>query len=208
MTFTKKNIAFIAIYVLSFLTINAQEVTPKTTSLNEGSIEDQFNYISRISGNYKDGIKRYEVINLAYFNKLKSNILDSINTLENQIKTANTTINEQKQANLSLQKELDNTKIALEKTNSEKDKISLFGIMLNKTFYNLLLWSIIGLLFVLLFFFIFKFKSSNTVTKQAKKSLEDLEVEFEDHRRVALEREQKVRRQLQDEINKHKTNNL
>lgn len=208
MTLTQKNIAFIAIYILSFLTINAQEVTPKTKSLNEGSIEDQFNYISKISGNYKDGLKRYEVVNAVNLETLKSNILDSINNLEAQIKEAKTTINKQKEANLSLQKELSETKTVLEKTNTEKDKISLFGIMLNKTFYNLLLWSIIGLLFVLLFVFIFKFKSSNTVTRQAKKSLEDLEIEFEEHRRVALEREQKVRRQLQDEINKHKTNNL
>ena len=45
-----------------------------------------------------------------------------------------------------------------------------------------------------------------SVTKAAKKSLEDTELEFEEHRRVALEREQKVRRQLQDEINKQKGN--
>jgi len=32
-----------------------------------------------------------------------------------------------------------------------------------------------------------------------------LELEFEEHRRNALEREQKVRRQLQDEINKQKS---
>jgi hypothetical protein len=42
------------------------------------------------------------------------------------------------------------------------------------------------------------------VTKEAKRKLEDIETEFEDHRRIALEREQKVRRQLQDEINKNK----
>ena len=34
--------------------------------------------------------------------------------------------------------------------------------------------------------------------------LEEIEEEFDDHRRTALEREQKVRRQLQDEINKQK----
>lgn len=68
------------------------------------------------------------------------------------------------------------------------------------------MWSIIGGLFVLLLFFIYKFKNSNAVTKQAKKSLEETEEEFEEHRKIALEREQKVRRQLQDEINKQKNN--
>ena len=82
--------------------------------------------------------------------------------------------------------------------------MSLAGMQLSKTSYNIVMWSIIAGLFVLLLIFIFKFKNSNSVTRTAKNSLADLEQEFEEHRRVALEREQKVRRQLQDEINKQK----
>jgi len=62
----------------------------------------------------------------------------------------------------------------------------------------------VAALLVFLIVFIYKFKNSNAITKAARKSLEETELEFEEHRRVALEREQKVRRQLQDEINKHK----
>ena len=82
--------------------------------------------------------------------------------------------------------------------------MSLFGLQMSKTGYNLLMWSIIGALLILLVFFIYKFNNSNIVTKQAKLSLSEMEEEFEEHRKVALEREQKVRRQLQDEINKQK----
>ncbi|MDX1316484.1 MAG: tRNA (guanine-N1)-methyltransferase, partial [Xanthomarina gelatinilytica] len=49
-----------------------------------------------------------------------------------------------------------------------------------------------------------KYKNSHVITKEAKKALEEIEVEFEEHRKTALEREQKVRRQLQDELNKQK----
>ncbi|MCB0431897.1 MAG: tRNA (guanine-N1)-methyltransferase, partial [Mangrovimonas sp.] len=69
------------------------------------------------------------------------------------------------------------------------------------------LWGIIGILLALLGFFIYKFKNSNTITKESKKALADIELEFEEHRKVALEREQKVRRQLQDELNKQKKEN-
>ena len=79
-------------------------------------------------------------------------------------------------------------------------------MQLSKGLYNIMLWSIIGVLLLLVFTFIYKFKTSNSITKAAKKSLEETEQEFEEHRRVALEREQKVRRQLQDEINKQKGN--
>ena len=52
--------------------------------------------------------------------------------------------------------------------------------------------------------FISKFKQSNSITIQTKETLKEVEEEFENHRKTALEREQKVRRQLQDELNKQK----
>jgi hypothetical protein len=82
--------------------------------------------------------------------------------------------------------------------------MSLFGLQMSKTGYNMLMWSVIGALLALLILFIYKFNNSNVVTKEAKLALSEMEEEFEEHRKVALEREQKVRRQLQDEINKQK----
>ena len=67
-----------------------------------------------------------------------------------------------------------------------------------------MLWTIITGLLLLLLFFIYKFRQSNILTQEAKSGLSDLEMEYEDHRRRALEREQKISRQLQDELNKHK----
>ncbi len=62
---------------------------------------------------------------------------------------------------------------------------------------------IFGLL-VFLILFVYKFKNSNALTQSAKAALADVEEEFEQHRRRALEREQKISRKLQDEINKKK----
>ncbi|MGB5377401.1 MAG: tRNA (guanine-N1)-methyltransferase, partial [Muriicola sp.] len=59
-------------------------------------------------------------------------------------------------------------------------------------------------LFMLLLLFVFKFRQSNVLTQEAKSNLADLESEYEDHRRRALEREQRISRQLQDEINKYR----
>ena len=82
--------------------------------------------------------------------------------------------------------------------------MALFGMQMSKTNYNVLMWSIIGGLLALLVFFIYKFKNSNDITREANKNLAEIEEEFDEHRRTALEREQKVRRQLQDELNKQK----
>ena len=56
---------------------------------------------------------------------------------------------------------------------------------------------------VFLLIFIYMFKNSNAVTKATKSALVEMEDEFTAHRRIALDREQKVKRELQDLINKH-----
>ena len=50
---------------------------------------------------------------------------------------------------------------------------------MTKTGYNSLLWTIIFSLVALLLFFIFRFRSSNSITIQARDLLSDTEKEFE-----------------------------
>lgn len=66
------------------------------------------------------------------------------------------------------------------------------------------MWGIVIVLALLLGVFIYKFRNSNSITSESRKALEILEAEYEEHRRNSIEREQKVRRQLQDEINKNR----
>ena len=61
-------------------------------------------------------------------------------------------------------------------------------------------------LFVLVTYNYYRYKKAHVYTKAAQEKQSNLEEEFETFRQKALEREQKVRRQLQDEINKNKGN--
>ena len=51
--------------------------------------------------------------------------------------------------------------------------------------------------------FLFQLKGSKSIASDAKNALEKLEDDYEEYKRKALEKEQKLGRQLQDEINKH-----
>lgn len=174
-------------------------------SLNSGTIDSQFEYVFRKSGNFKGtNGQKYEAVKQAWLLKLKANVLDSLKNTYQELENSEGTVSTQAQKIDDLNAELANTKTELDNTIAEKDSMRLFGMQMSKPNYSLILWSIIGLLTVLLLFFIYKFRNSNAITKQAKRSLAETEEEFEEHRRIALEREQKVRRQLQDEINKQK----
>ena len=75
---------------------------------------------------------------------------------------------------------------------------------MSKTGYNTLLWSIIGILAAATALFIGKFQRSNVITVDANKAKSEIDEEFESYRQRSIEREQKLRRELQDEINKQK----
>nr|WP_321236633.1 tRNA (guanine-N1)-methyltransferase [uncultured Psychroserpens sp.] len=201
-----KTLLLATIAVFTFSTASAQTVAEdEKLSLNSGTIDNQFEYVFRKSGNFK-GTKgqKYEAVKQAWLLKLKANVLDSLKTTYLELDKTQAVVTTQAKTIDDLNTELANTKTELSNTISEKDSMELFGMQTSKPNYSMILWSIVGVLSALLLFFIYKYRNSNAVTKLAKKSLAETEEEFEEHRRVALEREQKVRRQLQDEINKQK----
>lgn len=183
----------------------AQDVeNEEKLSLDEGPISSQFDYVSKKSGNYRaDGV-RYEVVKESNLYKLRKNVLDSIAGLNKKISELKNTISEHETTITSLNKKLDETTTNLTAVTEEKDSMSFLGILVSKATYNFILWTIIAGLFLLLGIFIYKFRNSNILTQEAKQNLSELEKEYEDHRRRALEREQKISRQLQDELNKQK----
>ncbi len=203
---TIKLLAFLTLSISNISIINAQIST--TQSINEGSIENQFNYVLRKSGNFRGtNGQMYEAVSRRMLLDLQLHTSDSLKTLQAKLDTSKSTLNQQLSEISSLKANLINTQLDLDQTTLEKNNMSLLGVSMSKTSYNILMWSLITALLTLLIIFIVRFKNSNAVTKAAKKSLLEIEDEFEEHRRTALEREQKVRRQLQDELNKQKGGN-
>lgn len=170
----------------------------------DSSLKGQFEELERKSGNYRANGIQYEVIKLSDLYKVKNNIFDSISTSTKTIKDLSATITSNEAEIENLNTKLRETTEKLNSVTEEKDSISFFGILIGKGTYNFILWSIIFGLLLLLLFFIYRFRNSNFLTQQAKSALADLEEEYETHRRKALEREQKISRQLQDELNKQK----
>ena len=189
-------------FILSiFLTLSVNICFSQETTIEEDkSINGQFDKIYRTSTSYQT----YKVISKDKFQELKENILDSIKQANSKIVEKERLLKIEKENSKNLQVELTKTKEELKAALEKENSISLFGLSLSKITYNLILWVIIILLASGLGIFIFKFSRSNVLTKKAKENLEDVEHEFETHRKKSLEREQKLRRQLQDEINKQR----
>ncbi len=188
-------ILFLAISLSNF----SQESEPEPQVIEEDtSLEGQFDKIYRISTTYQV----YKVIGKDKYLELKKNVLDSLKDAKSLISEKESLLKAERDNIKGTKDLLLKTQSELEASKKNENSISLFGTELSKTTYNLSLWSIIIVSLLALSYFIFKFSQSNVLTKEAQNNLLDVEQEFEEHRKKSLEREQKLRRQLQDEVNK------
>lgn len=187
-------LSLLLVFCVFQLPILAQDTTTVQNSLNSGTISSQFDYIYRVS----NGFQEYEVVKKTNLEKLKSNVTDSIKVLKNEI------------ANLMLQQSsvadsLANFSKILEQANQEKeaailekDSFMFLGVLVEKNLYSTIMWLIvIGLAVAMVFFSVQYFKSFGKV-KKAQKDLEEVQEEFDQHRKNALERERKLKRELID----------
>lgn len=169
-------------------------------SLDGGTLESQFDYLYRKSSSYQE----YKVVKKTSYQKIKGNVLDSLSSIKKELGDTKKIVDVQASEITNLKNDLKITNDNLSAVTKEKDNIKFLGMPMTKSAYNSLLWAIIFSLVALLLFFIFKYRSSNSITTQAQDLLADTEKEFEAYKAKALEREQKVRRELQDELNKQK----
>lgn len=184
----------ILIILLSFLfSITSIAQTSSQEKKFTGSIEEQFDVLLNNSFPY-DNFKNIRG-NLPNF---KNNTLDSLKNLQTKIKEQQITINNQNESIDSLNNDLKRADTQIAKG----DSISFLGMPFEKGTYNILVWSIIVALTLALLFFIQRYKSNFQMAKQSKIDVEEIQEEFDQHRKKAMEREQKLKRDLQDELNK------
>ena len=164
------------------------------------SIKVKFNLIYNTSSSYKE----FKVIRKSRFVNLRDQVSDSVKLLNNELNLKEEKIN-------TLEQDLNNINKVLLKNIAEKkaairlqNSILFFGMALDKSSYKIMVWMTFILLIVLLCYFIFKYKNSYLIILAAKEDLLEAENELVKFKKKSIESDQKLRRQLQDEINKQK----
>ncbi len=192
---------FLFFYLLSGMEQAAAQDSTTETILKEGTIEEQFNYISEKSRVYND----HKVIKLNTYRKLKQNVFDTLK-IKNEEAVASQLLLAEKNAEIdSLTSSLSVSMNNLETAIKERNSIPFLGIKMGKSLYNSIMWAIVILLLASLILFILLYKRSNVITVRALNDLEETRDEFEKHRKKALERQEEVVRKYHAELNKVKS---
>ena len=184
-----------------------QSRTRSTTEVSQeekqypATIEGQFDELVDKSGNWE----KFKLVKKESIYTFKKSLLDSLSGQKTLLREKLDTISAQSSRIKELNLNIQNLQSELDKEKNRNDSIDFLGITIEKGVYSIIVWGVIVILAILLVVFISRFTSSNSITRGALKDLEDLQNEYEEYRTKAIEREQKVRRQLQDEINKHRS---
>lgn len=192
---------FSILFILIFVFGNAQTASKDSlpASIN-GNLTQQFDYVFQKSNSFQE----YKVIKKEYFALLKKNSNDSVNRFKKEVEQLKLQFSAYDENLQSLKDTLATTKSTLEEMKNAQNSMNFLGISVAKSSYSMIMWGIVLLLLFLTLIILFRYKSAKTISNESLRSFEKLEEDFEDFKRKSLEKEQKLGRQLQDEINKHK----
>ena len=161
-------------------------------------VEEDFTNLIEKSNDYQG----YKVIDYNELITLKNKTGQYFSTLNEDIIAQKNTIDQQQDQINQLEKDLEATKLDLERVNADKDAITFLGMPFSKGGYMAFMWGIVAILVLALLFFIFRYKQSHAHTVEARNKLQSTEKEFDVFREKSLEKEQRLGRLLQDERNK------
>ncbi|WP_288369620.1 hypothetical protein [uncultured Algoriphagus sp.] len=188
-----KHLVFLA---LTVTLLSGQLLAQETNenALQSGTIDEQFDYIYGASNNYQE----YKVVRRSFLDRLKSNMLDSIQTMRGEVLELKKDVQTRQDSIRSIQNLLAQTESEKQEAIAAKDNFNFLGLGIQKGVYSTFMWVLVGALAAALALFSFKYFRSFSKIKKAEKDLAELQEEFEQHRKNTLERERKLKRELID----------
>ena len=210
----------IALGALVAITANAQETittesVQQTVQTTQNNIAQTATPIEEAKPTTLEGVfqqlidksgawQNYKMLDKGKLTSFQRSMADSINGVRSQLVAERQKVKENEATIKELNDKITEIQATLDQTKDQKDSVNFFGLLISKSLYNTIMWGIVLALASLLMLYIYKFSNGNVVTKKSINDLNELQEEYENYRKAAIEREQKVRRQLQDEINKHR----
>jgi hypothetical protein len=202
--------------LLMVLTVASQAVQAQGATKEENksaaALTGQFNDLKSKSNSYMEGSREYKVVNVALLNSFWQSVQATIKEVEQkQVKDLNATREDLETAQARIgeqEKEIEALKLdnaqkeaAVQQSEDAVNNLHVLGIPIHKQIYVIINTAIIALLLIMLGVIYTQYKSSKKVTDQKKKEFDDIDREFTDFKKNAREREIKIKRELQTEMN-------
>jgi cell division protein FtsL len=162
------------------------------------TLEYQFKQLKKKSNNYQ----QYKVVEKTRLDGYWLSVEDTLQDNRAEISALKSEVSGLKRNVNTLETSLAERDSSLSNQAYMIDHMSFLGMDMTKGGYITFSWVIIFILVLAVLILYFRFTSANKTTKSTKKDFSQLQEEFEDHKRRTRDRETKLKRDLQTEINR------
>lgn len=162
------------------------------------TLDEQFNEMKSNAYTYKE----YKNVKEVTLNEFWNVVRDSLDTKEKKIVSAQSTINAQEEKINELNSTIGEQKSTIDEKEFDTEHINVLGIDMGKESYKMFNTIAIVFLLVLAGLLFYQYNHSKKFATAKKKDYEKLSGDFEEYKRNALEKQMKLRRELQTERNK------
>ena len=176
----------ITVVIVTAMKVTGQAVMPD--ELIKNPLKEQLKYLEGRTIIYEN----YRAIREDMFQKLKSNVNDSLSAADKKIAGLKKTASELNISLDSLRANLQLTKTSLEEMTRTKNSLKVIGLIVNKDTYNGIMWTILGGLVALLLLGFLVFQRNLSTTSNTKKEFQELKNEFEAYRKTTREAREKL----------------
>jgi len=121
---------------------------------------------------------------------------DTIASLENRLHDRGLEISKQKEELAQRQALINETQQNLEYSQKLQNSITVFGMVINKSIYSTVMYLLILGVLVIAGIMFMMYQRSLKVTRQTKKEFDELKLEYDDHKKTALDRYTKINMEL------------
>ena len=178
------------------LSLNAQ-TTAQPDVQSAPSLGQQFQEMVSKAESYNE----YKVIKSTVLNQFNKAVQDTISQSKTTISSLENKVSEQANQIAQLNTKLSSLEDELAESEKLRNSLTFLGIPFGKSLYHTIVWIIIGVLALFSTFAYSSYVRGNVVTKKTLKDKENLEIQFEEHRKTTHEKQLKMARELQTERN-------
>ncbi len=165
---------------------------------NPSTLREQFVFLKEESNTYKDK----KIIRETELNRFWTNVRDSLSQVHQQLALTKSNINARKAEIDTLNAKLESQREMVEESEHASTHISVMGIDILKNNFLSFFWITASVLTLLLLGALYQYRHSKMVTSKTQYNLRAIQRELEDFRKKSLEKERKLRRELQTERNR------
>ncbi|WP_347160011.1 hypothetical protein [Pontibacter chitinilyticus] len=204
---------FLPLFLVIFSTAAMAQGTPKEGAPASSALSNQFNKLKGNANSYQEKGVDYKVVSVKSLNAFWDNVqatleerekklLNASKDTRQELAQAQATIAAQQKQLQALKQENARKEQEVQKSASAVNNLSVLGMEIPKQVYVLLTGIIIIALLVVLLAILAMYRKSKVVTDEKQRAYNEMEQELAESKKSAREKELKLKRELQTEMNR------